>query len=768
MKQKLLVRLAAMGCALVIPARVYPANVTVNAANELAVVSPEAFGIHTSVYDNQNLNPALPGLLEEAGITALRYSGGGYADVYHWSVHKLTPWFGGNGYGYLGPGTDFGQFVQLISNANSRAVITINYGSSQKWNGAHTRLISSTGGQPQEAAAWVAYANADAALYGTTNDFALGIDADGNDWRTAGFWAKLRSSTPAEYQSWAGTNYSADFNFLAIHRSAPAGITYWEIGNETFGDGYYNQSPTNNTGFDPAYSENLFAPYGIDRRGQTNLSPAFYGQKVNQFAAAMKAVDPTIKIGTVLTTPPGDYNWDYYQRFNVNYPYNQINGPNAAGVKHWNPEVLAQCASNTDFVIAHWYPYAGNNADGTALLSAVRTTLPPMINGTTPGLDTGANAGLRDWIHSYRPADGTNVEIFITEFGYNGAVTNSLVGPVNALFAADSYATWLDLGVANVDYLEMNKTPFLGDGTTLVRGAVFYAMQMLRRMAGVGDRLIGAVSDSNNLRAHAALRQDGGLGLLLINEDPNNSQNVNVIVTNSFPADSGMQYEFGIGNFVSGNETPVSGPSTNPVSGLGNSFSVSVPAYTMVVLTVPLQNTAPILAAISDRNVNVGQTVAFNASATDADLPPQTLTYALINTLTNGQSVPPPANATLDPASGAFSWRPLVTQAGTTNPFSLTVTDSGTPAMSSTQRFTVVVAPLSPTVLGSTWTNGQLQLTLFGSEGPDYAVQASTNLVHWDTILTTNSPSMPFIWTDPVSVTLPLRFYRIVVGPPFP
>ena len=29
------------------------------------------------------------------------------------------------------------------------------------------------------------------------------------------------------------------FNFLAINHPTPEGIKYWEIGNETFGTGYY-------------------------------------------------------------------------------------------------------------------------------------------------------------------------------------------------------------------------------------------------------------------------------------------------------------------------------------------------------------------------------------------------------------------------------------------------------------------------------------------------------------------------------------------------
>jgi len=68
----------------------------------------------------------------------------------------------------------------------------------------------------------------------------------------------------------------------------------------------------------------------------------------------------------------------------------------------------------------------------------------------------------------------------------------------------------------------------------------------------------------------------------------------------------------------------------------------------------------------------------------------------------------------------------------------------------------------------SSTVGGQLHLTVTGELGPDYAVQASTNLIDWQTIFTTNSPPTPFDWTDPNAGAFPIRFYRIVLGPPLP
>ena len=170
-------------------------------------------------------------------------------------------------------------------------------------------------------------------------------------------------------------------------------------------------------------------------------------------------------------------------------------------------------------------------------------------------------------------------------------------------------------------------------------------------------------------------------------------------------------------------------------------------------------NTAPVLAVISNRTVNVGQTVTFTASVTDTDQPPQTLTFALLAGATN---------ATLNPNSGAFSFRPLVTQAKLTNGFTLKVSDNGTPSLSATQSFAVIVNPLSaPGISNLSTTGGQFSLNVRGQAGPDYAVETSTNLAQWSSVFITNSPVLPFAWKDTNSAA-PQRFYRVKLGPPLP
>jgi hypothetical protein len=86
--------------------------------------------------------------------------------------------------------------------------------------------------------------------------------------------------------------------------------------------------------------------------------------------------------------------------------------------------------------------------------------------------------------------------------------------------------------------------------------------------------------------------------------------------------------------------------------------------------------------------------------------------------------------------------------------------------VSSVAALTVNI-PTQPSVTAAI-SGGQLALTVAGDVGPDYAVQASTNLVDWQTIFTTNSPATPFNFADPDTSLYSVRFYRIAIGPPLP
>jgi alpha-L-fucosidase 2 len=64
-----------------------------------------------------------------------------------------------------------------------------------------------------------------------------------------------------------------------------------------------------------------------------------------------------------------------------------------------------------------------------------------------------------------------------------------------------------------------------------------------------------------------------------------------------------------------------------------------------------------------------------------------------------------------------------------------------------------------------TVSNGQFGFQMSGAAGHNYTVQASTNLVTWTNLFTTNPATMPFRWTDLVGSNVSRRFYRVMMGP---
>jgi hypothetical protein len=88
-------------------------------------------------------------------------------------------------------------------------------------------------------------------------------------------------------------------------------------------------------------------------------------------------------------------------------------------------------------------------------------------------------------------------------------------------------------------------------------------------------------------------------------------------------------------------------------------------------------------------------------------------------------------------------------QASSTNPFTVTVADNGTPSLSATQTFTVTVNVLNrPLLAAATVTNNQIRFQINGDFGPDYTLQSSTNLAAWTNLFTTNSPALPLNWAE--------------------
>ena len=103
--------------------------------------------------------------------------------------------------------------------------------------------------------------------------------------------------------------------------------------------------------------------------------------------------------------------------------------------------------------------------------------------------------------------------------------------------------------------------------------------------------------------------------------------------------------------------------------------------YESISISINEINSAPVLAPIGNQSGSPRRAIRFTATASDPDIAPNTLTFSLVGA---------PSGASINPASGAFSWTPGKTQIGEYT-FIVRVTDNGTPTLSDEQTVTVTV-----------------------------------------------------------------------------
>ncbi|WP_307873005.1 cellulose binding domain-containing protein [Paractinoplanes ovalisporus] len=272
---------------------------------------------------------------------------------------------------------------------------------------------------------------------------------------------------------------------------------YWTIGNENYGNGHYGSA--------------------WEADDHADKSPKEYAATVVAYAQAMKAVDPTIKIGAVLTMPG---NWP-----------DAIVGTGDQG--SWNQEVLTRAGSVIDFVDVHWYPGGSSAAETLTKSSQIQD----------------AAFLLRRQIDSYAGTNAGRITISMTE-------TNVDVGrntQPGALFLADVYSGLLAQGVFTVHWwnvhnglgtvstvagqTDYNDFGLLSSGNCNADNTVcqpplntpfapYYALKLMGQFARPGDRFVGAGTDNALIGSHAVRRANGDLAVLLINKDPDAARTV--------------------------------------------------------------------------------------------------------------------------------------------------------------------------------------------------------------------------------------------------
>jgi alpha-L-arabinofuranosidase len=503
-------------------------SVTINAGTAVRTVDERVFGVNAVIWDPLAGSSQTVSLLKAADLRTIRIPGGSLSDEYHWrtNTNLANTWTWSTG---------LNGFTTLVTGLNAQVFATVNYGT----------------GTPEEAAAWVAYANASASA--TT---AIGTDAKGYDWQNAGTWAALRGA--------AALTTDDGMNFLRQGRSAAIGIKYWEVGNECYGT------------------------WETDEQAVKN-DPTTYANRVQIYFNKMKAVDPTIKIGVVGVTA----------RENASY-------------KNWTPVMLARLKTlgvTPDFLIYHRYEQAPAadqplNPESDAGLLQKAKTWP----------DDAASLR-QQLVDNLGATEAAKVEIVVTEnnsvYAKTGKQTTSLV---NGLYLADSVANvmqteinallWWDTrnstdfnnnnsaslyGWRNYgDYGILSSAAAGGPATSYEPYPTYYAMKLLSKFARKLDTVVSATSNSTLLSVFAVKSITGQLNLLVINKDPANAITASIAVAGYTVPAAANVYSYGK---VQDDAAKPGGSGLTDIASStlaisGATFSASFASYSMTVISL--------------------------------------------------------------------------------------------------------------------------------------------------------------------------------------
>jgi hypothetical protein len=412
------------------------------------------------------------------------------------------------------------------------------------------------------------------------------------------------SQSPAE----TGAQFAADWVRYA-NVTHHYGIKYWEIGNEIYGNGTYGAN----------WEPDKHCASGTN---PSNCGPAVYAANAKSYIAAMKAVDPTIVVGVVLTAPG---SWP--------------DGVTSAGSPQaWNQTVLSALGNQVGFADVHWYPQNPS------------TVTPP---GPTDAGLLGDSSQIPTIVSSLRSTlsqytGSTSTPIMVTET--NSVSSNpgkQTLSIVNALFLDQDYLGWLQSGVASVDWWQIhNGIVTTGDNGSSLYGTAnygdygilsdascgtvggsqvcepaadtpypaYYGMKLLGQFAKPGDTLVSATSSQSLVQSYAVKAADGSLRVLLVNDDPSNSYTVGLNYAGFTPASGAPA--------VSTLAPPGTGITT---AASGTSASQTIAPYTATLITLKAGSTTvtppttpgtPVASGVTSSSVKLSWTASTSTSST--------------------------------------------------------------------------------------------------------------------------------------------------------
>lgn len=430
---------------------------------ETAQVPADAVGVNTPFWDKNFTRRDTPRLIREAGITTLSFDAGGPGDLYHFA----------NG-GWLSP-DPYGPYNGVDGAAYQDDTPQFSFD-------RFARTARAAG------AGMLVHVN-----YGTgptdTREHP-GTDAD------------PKPGDPQEAADWV--------RYANVTRGYH--VRDWVVGEETYLNGW-NKPP------------GPTAPGGPAREpdAHPDKSAQAYARNSIEYAKAMKAVDPQIRIGVEL------------------FPYDPAKAGEGIDLmaKQWDEALLGTpgLAQAIDFVDVHWYHawFAGARTEAR-LLADTAATAPAMATLRTQ-LDRASGRGHR-------------IDVIAGETNLSPKGDPRQRTAAGALYLLDSNLSLLENGVSQVDWWALYNGPQRsgtdgwGDLGLLSSGecpanwsgpqpceppvgtpfAPYQTMKLLTTALRGGGSALGVSSSSPTLAAHAIRRPDGTLAVIAVNKDPQQSQ----------------------------------------------------------------------------------------------------------------------------------------------------------------------------------------------------------------------------------------------------
>jgi hypothetical protein len=122
-------------------------------------------------------------------------------------------------------------------------------------------------------------------------------------------------------------------------------------------------------------------------------------------------------------------------------------------------------------------------------------------------------------------------------------------------------------------------------GLECVTKALAGWLRLSHLLANIDDQLVDAKSNAGLPTAHAAKRTEGSIAVMLINKSPQEKSTVKLQIAGAKLAAEGFRFDWGQ------NSPADKYPATRePITGIGNPFSVVVSPYTIANIIVPARS----------------------------------------------------------------------------------------------------------------------------------------------------------------------------------